>query len=130
MSTAHEHYLHAERHLTYAADASSCEREERYHVARAQVHATLALAASNGASRPPAEKPNVRTMSDPPAQGEEITDQMGGEPFTVADAAAAEEHARLNRIPEAEIACWHTECFNDGHDDTEPHVDAEGREFR
>ncbi len=43
--TGEEHFLDAERHLNYAADASH-EREEQYHLARAQVHATLALAAS------------------------------------------------------------------------------------
>ncbi len=42
--TGHDHFRDAERHLNYAADASH-EREERYHLARAQVHATLALAA-------------------------------------------------------------------------------------
>lgn len=146
MPTAHDHYRQAEKALDFANEAEWGSDTERYHLAAAQVHATLALAAAStldtvtkfmgdssavtewgrilGVPRvPPADRIDTRTMSDPPAQGEEITDQMGGTPAV--------------EVPLSEIFCDAHDCDEDGHADCvllanhePPHVDAEGREFR
>lgn len=44
--TGPEHYREAERDLERAAEAGASDFEVQYHQARAQVHATLALAAA------------------------------------------------------------------------------------
>lgn len=111
MSTAHEHYLDAERHLNYAADATGKPDDERYHLAAAQVHATLALAASQGAANPPARYPVSPTVLV--RQGELVTEQMGEQPDT-APCPCMSDGGR--------------ECVeNLGH--TGNHVDEDGVEF-
>jgi hypothetical protein len=47
--TGPEHYKTAEAALERATDAIIGSHEETYHLARAQVHATLALAAATAA---------------------------------------------------------------------------------
>jgi len=116
--TGYDHFREAEQHLVYARESGDYPDNERIQLAYAQVHATLALAAANGANRPPAEKPDVRTMSDPPEQGDLVVDQMGD-------------------VPEAEIYCGGRTILEDGDYDCMltdchegAHIDAEGREFR
>jgi hypothetical protein len=113
--TAHDHFREAEQHVAYARQSGDNPDVEHIHLKYAQVHATLALAATNGANRTPTERPDTRTMSDPPAQGEEITDQMGGQPEPWFP--CPHEHIDLGPC-----------CEPNGHQP--PHVDAEGREFR
>lgn len=137
MPTAHDHYLDAERHLIYAKDAVANSDDERSHQLYAQVHATLALAAANGANRPPAEKPDVRMMSDPPQQGEEITDQMGGMPGGITpcsnpNCACHDVDDRAKDIdddPPPDGSCPADDCvLGAGHSD-QLHLDEDGQEF-
>lgn len=61
--TGPEHYKHAEQLLDWAGDSELGSHEERYQLAAAQVHATLALAAASAnaehyeGSIPLAERP-------------------------------------------------------------------------
>ena len=48
--TGPEHYAHAEELLDMAADEKLGSRLERYRIRKAQVHATLALAAATALS--------------------------------------------------------------------------------
>lgn len=112
---AHDHYREAERLLEKADSAEGGSDLEHYFLSAAQVHATLALAAAQGANRPPADRLDTRTFSEP-AQGDLIVDQMGDIPQAPND----------EDVP----FCDDGRCFRDRHDATEPHVDADGREFR
>lgn len=50
--TGPEHYRQAERHIRLANEVTTADgSDERYHLAAAQVHATLALAAATIAGR-------------------------------------------------------------------------------
>lgn len=79
MPTAHEHYRNAERKLNRANSTPDPNLTRDYLLA-AQVHATLALAAAHGADKPAASVQLGPGPTTAPAQGEEIDDQMGGEP--------------------------------------------------
>jgi len=121
MSTAHDHYREAER-LTQAVvfDDLPFDHLRPVETLRlAQVHATLALAATHGADKP-ATNLDTRTVADP-HDSNLIVEQMGDEPNVV----------------EAVIYCggWTTredstyDCMlPDGHDGD--HLDGEGRFFQ
>jgi hypothetical protein len=126
MSTAHDHYREAERLIKLGGDVyadpdnvddpdarAEAMRDATYFVAEAQVHATLALAAASGANRPAVEKPDVRTIADPPAHGDLIIDQMGDTP--------AEGYCGVQLSKFEGDDC----VERNGHDG--PHIDPEGR---
>jgi hypothetical protein len=108
MPTARDHYRKAEHLSDTVLNGELLHTPDmRQRLATLAVaHATLALAATNGANRTPLD----RIVTAELAQGEEITDQMGDQPD-----------------PEP---CTAAECVCSRHDTTSPHVDAEGREFR
>ena len=128
MPTANQHYKTAEHFMDvsvkvfdpdFAVETLSGVPEgprvlvSKWLVAAAQVHATLALAATNGADKPTT---SVRVGPGPttgPTHGDEITDQMGGTPDVIDP-----------------TDCWRDGCVSDNHDSLGPHVDAEGVEFR
>lgn len=73
---AAEHYREAEAWLATAQHHTDRDNEPTA-LKYAQVHATLAVAAANGANQPPVRKEITIAK---PMRGEEITDQMGDDP--------------------------------------------------
>lgn len=118
---ANDHFREAEQHLVYARESGDTPDIERIQIAYAQVHATLALAATNGADR---EHPGLMTVEQARAhasvlQGEEITDQMGDAPPDYANALG---------IPDCGNADPARYCVQPaGHDGD--HMDRDGRYF-
>jgi hypothetical protein len=55
MMTGPEHYTSAEQHLDWAEESDAGSKPEKFNLAAAQVHATLALAAATAISRLGAE---------------------------------------------------------------------------
>jgi hypothetical protein len=131
---AHEHYREAEKLLGWVRNSDNAPEACALLIAEAHAHATLALAATKGANRTPVEHTITVTK---PAQGEEIADQMGGQPQPTNTRQPCGGEFCNADYPCDTCRCPHRDTDADGEPqecvqfDNHPddHVDRDGRYF-